>query len=305
MSEEVRADPLEQLTARELFAAFDEELSRLPASYRESLVLCYLQGRSQEEAAQQLGWSLSTVRRRLERGRKLLHTRMARRGLSLPALAAVLLSRQEATAALAVPALPDAFSARATVLADAILRAAVRTSLKATAALLVMLGVLAAGTGWAVRHMLMTGPSQTAAVGQPESPKGDTAERTDQYGDPLPPGAIARLGTSRLRHADGYALMFSQDGKRLISCDRGGEVRVWDTATGKLVRRTRLMGKAREYISYSGCLSAPGGATAKAWDGQTTYLYDTATGQEAQPVAQYPTVGVFFGWQEDRRASPG
>src|SRR5581483_1121905 len=102
---------------------------------------------------------------------------------------------------------------------------------------------------------------------------GEEAEppRTDLYGDPLPPGAVARLGTLRLRHADVAALTFSKDGKLLISCSRDGEVRVWDAATGKLVRRKRLAWKVRapngllqapDHISL-----APDGATAEAWDG--------------------------------------
>jgi RNA polymerase sigma factor (sigma-70 family) len=72
--------PLDQLSAREVMAVFDEELGRLPAACRDALVLCYLEGRTQDEAAAQLDVSKSTLRRNLERGRGLLGRRLARRG---------------------------------------------------------------------------------------------------------------------------------------------------------------------------------------------------------------------------------
>src|SRR5262249_51617231 len=58
---------------------------RLPEQYRAPLVLCYLEERTQDEAAQQLGWSKNTFRRRLERGRELLRHRLTRRGVTLSA----------------------------------------------------------------------------------------------------------------------------------------------------------------------------------------------------------------------------
>ncbi len=64
-----------------------------------------------------------------------------------------------------------------------------------------------------------------------------TQIRMDAQGDPLPNGAIARLGSQRLRHAGGIALLtFTPDGKRLVSQGSDG-VRVWDAATGKELRR--------------------------------------------------------------------
>src|SRR5437899_1885676 len=78
-------DPLEEITGRELLRILDEELARLPENYRSPLLLCCLESRTQEEAARQLGWSLSTLRRRLERGRELLRGRLARRGVALSA----------------------------------------------------------------------------------------------------------------------------------------------------------------------------------------------------------------------------
>src|SRR5262249_22053877 len=118
---------------------------------------------------------------------------------------------------------------------------------------------LAAGT-------LLVLLASAAAYG--ENPR---AKRTDRYGDPLPPGAVARLGTARLRH--GYAkVTFSKDGKRLISLGSDGEVRVWEAASGKLVRRKRLR-------SFGTVALSPGGATVATWDLSTVKVYDAATGK--------------------------
>ncbi len=65
---------------------------------------------------------------------------------------------------------------------------------------------------------------------QPDSGR---ALRRDKYGDPLPPGAVARLGTVRLRDPDELkALAFSADGGRVASAS-ARRVRVWDAATGE------------------------------------------------------------------------
>ena len=68
------------MTARELLAALDAELARLPASQRVPLVLCYWQGLTQADAARRLGWSAGAVKGRLERGRTRLAERLRRRG---------------------------------------------------------------------------------------------------------------------------------------------------------------------------------------------------------------------------------
>jgi uncharacterized small protein (DUF1192 family) len=70
----------------ELRGVLDDEMARLPAGCRSALVLCYLEGRTHDEAAAQLGLSKSTLRRRLDRGRELLGRRLARRGLALGAV---------------------------------------------------------------------------------------------------------------------------------------------------------------------------------------------------------------------------
>ncbi len=56
----------------------------MPERYRAPLVLCYLEGRTRDEAAGQLGWSIGVVRGRLERGRQLLRAGLCRRGVVLP-----------------------------------------------------------------------------------------------------------------------------------------------------------------------------------------------------------------------------
>ncbi len=58
----------------------DQELSRLPAKYRAPLVLCYLRGRTHDQAASELCWPVGTVRSRMARGRDLLKRRLTGRG---------------------------------------------------------------------------------------------------------------------------------------------------------------------------------------------------------------------------------
>jgi RNA polymerase sigma factor (sigma-70 family) len=79
-------DALAEITARDLQRVLDEELRRLPKKYRSSLILCCLEGKTRDEAARILTVPLSTVVSRLERGRELLRSRLARRGV-LPSLA--------------------------------------------------------------------------------------------------------------------------------------------------------------------------------------------------------------------------
>jgi RNA polymerase sigma factor (sigma-70 family) len=65
----------------ELRDVIDEELMRLPWSLRAPVVLCYLEGITHEEAANQLGWPVGTVRSRMARARRLLKRRLTRRGV--------------------------------------------------------------------------------------------------------------------------------------------------------------------------------------------------------------------------------
>jgi RNA polymerase sigma factor (sigma-70 family) len=143
------------VTWREIRTVVDEELGSLPASYRSALVLFYLEGRTQEEAARQLGWSKGTLRRRLDKGRELLRLRLIRRGLA-PA-AALTASLLADGAAAAVPSVlahtigrqisrPATISPGVALLAEGGIKSLARGKLKLELAILLAI-CIAGGAG--------------------------------------------------------------------------------------------------------------------------------------------------------------
>jgi RNA polymerase sigma factor (sigma-70 family) len=93
----------------EIGPVLDEELSRLPARYREPLLLCYFEGRTHDQAAEQLRCPVGTVRSRMARGRDLLKRRLTRRGYA--PVAAILAGDPSFLSRLAVESVPTALVA--------------------------------------------------------------------------------------------------------------------------------------------------------------------------------------------------
>jgi RNA polymerase sigma factor (sigma-70 family) len=81
--EEPSSPPPDDAYQLDLRPLLHEELDRLPGKFRDVIVLCHLEGKSHEEAARLLRWPIGTVGSRLSRGRRLLRTRLERRGLAV------------------------------------------------------------------------------------------------------------------------------------------------------------------------------------------------------------------------------
>jgi RNA polymerase sigma factor (sigma-70 family) len=79
------AEPGADLAWRELASLLDTEVDRLPEKYRTAFVLCYLEGKTNEEAAELLGCPKGTILSRLARARERLRGRLSSRGVVLGA----------------------------------------------------------------------------------------------------------------------------------------------------------------------------------------------------------------------------
>ncbi len=112
--------------------------------------------------------------------------------------------------------------------------------LKIATVALLLVSLVAGGTG------LVALARHDSTLMEPELIRNEALSFTpavDRFGDLLPEGAIARLGTARFRHNhDGgnwnriNRLVLAPDGRTLITVGIDGETRVWDVASGHLIR---------------------------------------------------------------------
>ncbi len=223
MPERPAPDPLNDLRM-----VLDEELGRLPDSYRTVIVLCDLEGRTRREAAAILGWPEGTVAGRLTRARAVLAKRLARHA-PVVSVAAVLAG----TASARVPEVPAAFEAAmppVAALTRGVLSAMFRGKLMKTATVVFLLGC--AGFGMVLQ------------AGQPEPPPKPEVALT-ATADEKP----AAVKTAAVKTADDVVWGEEVDGLQLGLAL--AEPRAYKPGeTVKTEVRLRNVGKARITITH-------------------------------------------------------
>jgi RNA polymerase sigma factor (sigma-70 family) len=272
--------PAPEADGRELGSLLDEELAHLPERYRAPLLLCYLAGERRERAARRLGLSPRTLDRRLQQGREALRARLARRGLVLSAAVAVALPPGRAlalarSASLFAAGDAGAAPATATALAEGLLKGTLSAKLRLAG--LVLLALAAAGLGAG-----LLGGAPAAPPPAEVTPPPDKEARADAHGDPLPPGALARLGTVRWHHGGALThLAFGAGGKQIITAGPDGLLRAWDVANGKELRRLGRAAGPPSAVAFT-----PDGSRAALADPDgTVRVWDVASGKEVAKIA--------------------
>jgi RNA polymerase sigma factor (sigma-70 family) len=318
--------PLDDVTWQELRSVLDEEIAGLAEKYRAPLVLCYLEGKSRSQAALELGWPKASVTTRLGRARELLRQRLVRRGITLSTgtLAAVLCERLTGPAVGAMLTIKTvkaavcmaAGKAVAAGYASAQAVALAKKTMVGIGAINLKLVIVSVAVGVALGGACVAsysglGFGQDSVNTVQESPQSATSDKgvqkkteipsaTDLYGDSLPQGALARLGTIRWRHADRvHFLAFLPGDKSVVSAANDGFVRVWELATGKELQRFgpgpetgQNRAEIRHFtlagglqpLSTLAAVSSDGKLLATSFDSTDAEIWELATGKKLATI---------------------
>jgi RNA polymerase sigma factor (sigma-70 family) len=180
------AEPQEEVIWRDLGPILHEEVEQLPQRYRLPFVLCHLEGRTNQEAADLLGWPKGTVVSSLYRARERLRARLSRRGLGLASGVSAAFFANNAAQAVVPAALAES-TLKAAVLfatgaglvggiaspivasAEGFLRALVMAKLKVAAAVLLGITIVATGTGLVIHGMRPASHAESKSQTQPNA----------------------------------------------------------------------------------------------------------------------------------------
>jgi RNA polymerase sigma factor (sigma-70 family) len=289
------------MTAAELQPLL-EELARLPERFRTPLALCELQGKSRAQAAKLLGCRAGTLSSRLARGRALLRTRLAKRGFQLSiGVLAMATTRQTLRASLSPTltattmrtiaacmagdvALAAKTAGQALAIAKAVLNGLAGSKLHSW--VMCLAGLLAlSGTAVLVHGSLISAPAEaTAPAEQKETVYLQERPRLDIHEDPLPAGAIARLGTVRWRPGNEVtALAFSPDGTKLASGPiYTNTIQIWNRADGRQLLECR----GHRGTIMQADFARDGNRLVSSSLDKTVRIWDVATGKE---LRQWPS----------------
>jgi WD40 repeat protein len=115
--------------------------------------------------------------------------------------------------------------------------------------------------------------------------------RVDLHGDPLPEGAVARIGSIKFRHPQLWDFAFLSQGKAVVTAGADRTLRFWRIANGDLIRVVNLAGSRNQIQDLT--LSADGKVLATN-EGGAIRIWDVATGEALKETSgEVPQVGCF------------